>query len=222
TGTITAWADEMSAYIKSLDPNHMVAVGDEGFLAGGGSGFPYQAADGVDHRALTALPNVDFGTFHLYPDNWNLGIDFGNHWVEAHLAVARELGKPTVLEEYGTVVRRDRHNAISWGRERRRTAYTNWNEILLQRGGSGATFWILVGYDGQHGLYPDYDHYSVYNGGPTAALLERYARRFAEEARACELAPPSVAPPSKFVRVRPLPKREAPRAAVSRFSPWTG
>ncbi|HLV66021.1 MAG TPA: cellulase family glycosylhydrolase [Polyangiaceae bacterium] len=222
TGTITAWADEMSAYIKSLDPNHMVAVGDEGFLAGGGSGFPYQAADGVDHRALTALPNVDFGTFHLYPDNWNLGIDFGNHWVEAHLAVARELGKPTVLEEYGTVVRRDRHNAISWGWERRRTAYTNWNEILLQRGGSGAMFWILVGYDGQHGLYPDYDHYSVYNGGPTAALLERYARRFAEEARACELAPPSVAPPSKFVRVRPLPKREAPRAAVSRFSPWTG
>src|SRR5690606_37944619 len=93
------------------------------------------------------------------------------------------------------------------------------NEILLQRGGSGAMFWILVGYDGQHGLYPDYDHYSVYNGGPTAALLERYARRFAEEATACEHAPPSVAPPSKFVRVRPLPKRGARRSPGLRPGP---
>src|SRR5690606_21062703 len=79
--TITQWADEMSAYIKSIDPNHMVAVGDEGFLDAGGSHWTYRATDGVDHRALTALPAIDFGTFHLYPDHWGGTIEWGEQWI---------------------------------------------------------------------------------------------------------------------------------------------
>jgi mannan endo-1,4-beta-mannosidase len=39
TSVITQWVTTTSAYIKSLDPNHMVCIGDEGFgLSGGASG----------------------------------------------------------------------------------------------------------------------------------------------------------------------------------------
>ncbi|HAP61559.1 MAG TPA: hypothetical protein DCR93_19355, partial [Cytophagales bacterium] len=31
-GEYVAWADEMSTFIKSLDPNHMVSMGDEGLI----------------------------------------------------------------------------------------------------------------------------------------------------------------------------------------------
>lgn len=56
------WADEMSRHTKSIDSNHMVAVGDEGFLnRGDGSAWIHNAADGVDHEAPTRLPAIGFG-----------------------------------------------------------------------------------------------------------------------------------------------------------------
>ena len=159
----TAWADEMSSYIKSIDKNHLVSVGDEGFFAKGG-GYGYDGSDGVDHAALLALPHIDFGTYHLYPDSWGQGIRWGNKWIN-HIELAQSLGKPTLLEEYGIVAKRDDAMAIIDG-ERRQKAYPRWHEILLKRGGNAALFWMLGGVDDHQGRYPDYDHFTVYGAIP--------------------------------------------------------
>jgi endo-1,4-beta-mannosidase len=200
---VSNWADEMSSFLKEIDPQHLVAVGDEGFLAGPSDHWTYHADNGVDHRALSALPNVDYGTFHMYPDTWGTGFSWPEHWLDDHLQVARELGKPTVLEEYGLRVWRDDLGRISEGQEARLASYQAWNQRILEHGGSASMFWLLAGKDANGGLYKDFDHFSVYPGDASAQLLRGFASRFSAAAPAClnaaEHAPSSHSP---FVHVR--------------------
>ena len=202
---LTSWAAEMSTYLKSIDPNHLVAVGDEGFLAGKSEHWTYHADNGVDHRALTALPNIDYGTFHMYPETWGTGFGWGEHWIDDHLSVARELGKPTVLEEYGLKVTRDALGQVASGLDARLGGYTAWNERMLAHGGNAAMFWLLAGRDSQNGgVYRDYDQFSVYGGDATSDLLSRFAERFSTAAPACsnDRTASVSGPASPFVRVR--------------------
>ncbi|KAF2744450.1 glycoside hydrolase family 5 protein [Sporormia fimetaria CBS 119925] len=99
---ITDWISEMSTYIKSLDKNHLVTWGGEGGFnyAGNPDGF-YNGYDGGDFETELALPNVDFGTFHSYPDWWSKTVEWTNQWIRDHAAAARKVGKPVVHEEYG-------------------------------------------------------------------------------------------------------------------------
>ncbi|KAF7197916.1 putative mannan endo-1,4-beta-mannosidase C [Pseudocercospora fuligena] len=67
-GLLTAWKDEMSTYIKSHDPNHLVTTGSEGqYTRFNPDDAFYNGTDGGDFLAELSLPNVDFGTFHTYP-----------------------------------------------------------------------------------------------------------------------------------------------------------
>lgn len=102
---ITNWAASTSAYIKSLDATHMVTLGDEGWLCSGGDGsYAYSCAEGVDFEANLAIPTLDFGTFHLYPDSWGYNESWGNTWIMQHDALGAAANKPVVLEEYGALV----------------------------------------------------------------------------------------------------------------------
>ncbi|KAI0008728.1 carbohydrate-binding module family 1 [Xylariaceae sp. FL0662B] len=102
TGVLTDWAAATSAYVKRLDPDHMVTLGDEGFgLAGDGS-YPYQFTEGVDFVANLAVDTLDFATFHMYPEHWGTSNDWGNGWIQSHGAACAAAGKPCLLEEYGS------------------------------------------------------------------------------------------------------------------------
>ena len=213
TRTVTVWADEMASYVKSLDSNHLVSVGDEGFLNGGGDHWAYRANDGVDHRALTALPAIDFGTFHLYPDHWGTSLEWGDQWIVDHLRVARELDKPTVLEEYGVQVGRanDKLGPIVSGLPERERAYRSWNEAMLRGGGNGALPWMLSGIDAGEGRprYPDYDGFGFYQDDETGALLGRYAREFVSAPACSGDARGPAGARSPFVRTRRAPESVA-------------
>lgn len=73
-----AWVSEMSTHVRSLDPNHMITIGSEGFF---GDSTPqlmqynpqaWARELGQDFVLNTNLPNIDFATVHAWPDNWML------------------------------------------------------------------------------------------------------------------------------------------------------
>jgi mannan endo-1,4-beta-mannosidase len=82
TNVITKWAAETSKYIKSLDDDHMVTLGDEGWLTpsdGYGDGsYAYSGYDGVDFVENLKIPTLDYGVFHLYPGSWGYNYTWGN------------------------------------------------------------------------------------------------------------------------------------------------
>ena len=59
---LTEWARDMSAFIKGLDPNHMVSVGDEGFMCEATpSGAPaslFDCSDGGDNVGYASIDSI--------------------------------------------------------------------------------------------------------------------------------------------------------------------
>ena len=104
TSVITNWATTISQYIKSLDSNHMVTLGDEGWLTpsyvGGDGTYAYSGYEGVDFVKNLAIKTLDYGTVHMYPDQWGYNYTWGNTWITQHNAIGKAAGKPVIMEEY--------------------------------------------------------------------------------------------------------------------------
>ncbi|KAG8960193.1 hypothetical protein FRC03_006917 [Tulasnella sp. 419] len=144
--TITNWADEISKYIKSLDKNHMVSVGSEGFfnLPEGSDDWAYNGADGDDFDALLKLKHVDYGTFHAYPDWWSKTAEWTTQWVLDHGASQQKIGKPVVFEEYGWLT--PEHRLQYLGKVSNLTridAIKPWQDARLKTKLAGDQFWQL-------------------------------------------------------------------------------
>jgi mannan endo-1,4-beta-mannosidase len=73
--------------------------------------YSFNGGAGEDFEADLALPDVDFGVYHMYPQYWESGLDnpesnvtltqWGAFWINEHAKVAKKLNKPLVLEEFG-------------------------------------------------------------------------------------------------------------------------
>jgi mannan endo-1,4-beta-mannosidase len=99
TDDIFNWATSTSAYIKSLDPYHMVSLGDEGFGLNGASWLPYLLIYGTDYWRNIQIETLDFGTFHIYPSTWAVPNSFVNTWISSHAERCRYANKPCYMEE---------------------------------------------------------------------------------------------------------------------------
>lgn len=127
------WVGEMSAFVKSLDSNHLLALGDEGFLLHADTNDPlYDGRYGVDGEAILNFGQIDFGTYHFYPSAMGHANDFGDTWVKDHVESGARANKPTIMEEYGleTAAERD-----EW--------YLQWLASVRLHGGAGDLLWML-------------------------------------------------------------------------------
>ena len=167
TDTLVRWADEMTTYIKSIDRNHLVSVGDEGFFCRRkATHWTENCGEGVDTEAFTKLRNVDVMSFHLYPDHWGTTPDWGTDWIKRHLATAKRLGKPAMLGEFGL-----RDKSI------RNPVYKEWVDMAFRHDAAGVLYWILSARQDDGSLYPDYDGFTVYCPTPVCTTFANFGRQ---------------------------------------------
>jgi mannan endo-1,4-beta-mannosidase len=182
---LLSWVKEMSAYVKELAPHQLVAVGDEGFYGDpANADYPYSDYEGVRWKDLVALPTVDYGTVHLYPQGWGERTDpagWGTEWIGSHLRAGRALGKPVVLEEYGVSVDAARGIPDVAARD---ATYRAWTSTVADQGGAGDQFWLLTSRVDDGSFYPDYDGYRICWDNDVANASNSTAHLLGEHARA--------------------------------------
>jgi mannan endo-1,4-beta-mannosidase len=169
--TLTSWIEEMSAFVKSLDRNHLVGVGDEGFFrrTGAGGNALYNGSYGVDCERILGVSTVDFGTCHLYPsfDPAEDAESFGERWIEEHVQAGQRANKPVLIEEYGYQTGGPQDAA---GKAQRNAVFEDWlDESTID--GAGALVWMIASVMDNGQLYPDYDHYTVYAAEDVPAIV---------------------------------------------------
>ena len=99
------WISKAAALIKSLDPNHLVSTGSEGYI---GCEVDMQLCE-----TIHADKNIDYITIHIWPVNWgwaprsnpDSGIENAcqesGKYIAEHIGLAQRLNKPLVIEEFG-------------------------------------------------------------------------------------------------------------------------
>lgn len=114
-----SWIKEQSEAIKELDSRHLVTTGSEGKFG--------CEVDMELYERIHALPAIDYLCIHIWPFTWNwigrfaspsseakkvndpaivvnnvgMACEATRAYIDEHVAVARRLGKPLVLEEFG-------------------------------------------------------------------------------------------------------------------------
>ncbi len=127
-----AWFAEMSAYLKSLDPNHMITPGAWGYRS---------SSERREWLADHAIPTIDYCDVHSYPrDDHDSFVDSPTalkEFIENRAAAAFAIKKPLVFGEFGMGV--EGYNGASqveW--------YKAFFDGNARAGAAGAMLWILT------------------------------------------------------------------------------
>ncbi|OVA07763.1 Glycoside hydrolase [Macleaya cordata] len=170
--TLQDWIEEMSSFVKSIDKNHLLTVGLEGFY---GPTTPeklnvnpeeWAGTLGSDFIRNSKIPNIDFASVHVYPDHWFKEIEMEEHlkfvtkWVVSHIDDGEKiLKKPVLFTEFGMSNQNKYFNQAN--RER---IYKTIFDIIhrsarKKKSGAGAFIWqLMVGgmeeYSDDFGIVP--------------------------------------------------------------------
>ncbi|RHN80929.1 putative mannan endo-1,4-beta-mannosidase [Medicago truncatula] len=109
--SIQNWVREMATFVKSIDNKHLLEIGLEGFYAETTPQKQFNLNSvkvGTDFISNNQIPQIDFATIHVYPDEWLQGSNetakshFVDEWIEAHIQDSNTiLKKPLVIAEFG-------------------------------------------------------------------------------------------------------------------------
>jgi mannan endo-1,4-beta-mannosidase len=127
-----AWFAEMSAYLKSLDPNHMIAPGAWGYRS---------SSERREWLADHAIPTIDYCDVHSYPrDDHDSFVDSPaalKEFIENRAAAAYSIKKALVFGEFGMGVEGYKGaSQVEW--------YKAFFDGNARAGAAGAMFWIFT------------------------------------------------------------------------------
>jgi hypothetical protein len=113
---VRQWVDTMGMYLKSLDPNHLIGVGEAGY---DNNIIAYKhflsdiqfndqrlywlidGSKGVSFTMNIQSPLIDYAGVNLYPDAWKLSLVQAKQLIEDRIEIARQAGKPFLVNELG-------------------------------------------------------------------------------------------------------------------------
>jgi mannan endo-1,4-beta-mannosidase len=133
--------------------------------------WAYDGSEGVDFEAFLRLSTIDFGTLHLYPEDWEKSSDesWATKFILDHIAAAKSVGKPVLLEEYGYK-----------DQSQRNRMYQTWLDVVYNNDGAGDLVWMLAADVG--GVpYPDYDHYTIYKTSAAMDVISPHITRMRQK-----------------------------------------
>ena len=146
-----SWIEDMAAYVKSIDQNHLVSSGC-----------------GPERMADISLPSIDFGVWHGYPLYFNLSNDQFNDMISEFCEIGRKASKPVLLEEFG----------LARSQANQSLVYRKWLTTIRKNNNcSGWVVWRLVSLQ-DSGHYPEdtHDQFDIHNDrGSTWAVLQEEA-----------------------------------------------
>lgn len=182
------WIEDAARFIALHDRNHLRTVGMEGFWKSSSARFtgmdaspaPWSYSTGQDFHSNHAPAEITHTACHAWPANWAVGGGltgiapgiFMSNWLAAHIADARELGKPLILSEFG-------HSSLPDLALTSRDAFFHSAfsaiEASVAHGqpGAGDLFWHWYANDDR--LKTAADQYAIYDDSETMRLVEQHA-----------------------------------------------
>lgn len=197
--TLRAWVDEMGAFVKKIDPNHLLGAGIEGH----GTQYGFGGDEGNPFVHLQQSPYLDFTSAHPYPtEQWaDLTLDETKKLIRDWISDSHDkVGKPFFMGEFNV------HNVD-------RAAW--WSEIYADfeaAGGDGSAFWWYQDreIDGKFG---------VSQGDPElAAFRDHSANMAVKSGRTPTTTPSPTAEPTPTPT--PTPTATAPCRISYQLSDW--
>lgn len=180
---VEAWINEMAAYIKTIDPDHLVAVGAQGHFTDRYDeqmGGVYNAFNEPDMGVILSNPNIDVATYHMYPYEFPDGdgsltpLQWGVRFIEDRLELGQQHNKPVVLEEFGATEFDQLTELID-----------PWLSILYENNKSAFFFYDLGSYiaPGQpaFGDTATSIAWNIYPDSPGADLLKAWVDKYKEQ-----------------------------------------
>jgi mannan endo-1,4-beta-mannosidase len=179
TALAQGWIAEMSAHVKSIDPNHLVSSG---------------AANFRKRMPELAIPSIDFGTWHAYPVNFGMAPQRLNRQINEYCALGRRAAKPVLMEEFAYKNTNRDQAAI----------YRSWTDTVYKDPNcAGWLIWRLTSRQ-ESGQYPnDHDRYDIHNdNSETARVIKDALLKMASKGQP-EQSTPAPAPTETVVAAAP-------------------
>lgn len=153
--SLLRWTAETAAFIRQQDANHLIADGGEGFdddrtlYTGLSNRYAVSGADGGSFHRLVEIPDIDMGSYHLYPTAWNMN-DYADAelYIRRHDEIAARAGKVAYMGEFGKPAEDAPRAEI----------FKNWLQTA-----NLALLWHLI-----PDTKPDHENYHVYYPAHTA------------------------------------------------------